>query len=67
MDLRNGTLKFYEGTFVAYWKGILCGQSVNGEALLKRASDYYGSSNLAIFKVPLDGKKVNLEEALGQF
>ena len=52
MDYRNGTLESYKGTFVLYWKGILCGQSANAERLLKKAQNYYGRSNLLLFEVP---------------
>jgi len=51
-DLFDRDLKGYEGTFVAYQKGILCGQSENGKLLYDDASSYYGSSGLSVFRVP---------------
>ena len=66
-DLRDGLLEPYNGTFVAYHKGTLCGQSSDGPALYTRAKDYYGSSDLAVFRVPSAGRQLPLEGALGQY
>lgn len=52
IDFGNGLLNRYNGTFVAYHKGTLCGQSKDGELLFDKASEYYGNSNLAVFNVP---------------
>ncbi|MBI4176337.1 MAG: hypothetical protein HY518_03970 [Candidatus Aenigmarchaeota archaeon] len=53
-DLSAGRLSPYVGEWVAYWKGILCGEGEEGEALYRKASVYYGATNLAVFRVPLD-------------
>ncbi len=50
-DLLTGTLERYRGTYVAYQKGILCGQS-SKRSLYNAASAYYGSSSLSVFRVP---------------
>lgn len=68
-DILKGRLDNYKNTFVAYQKGILCGQSKDGKELYNFASSYYGFSSLAVFKVP--NSKVELEnllnEAIGNF
>ena len=63
------TLDSYRGTSVAYHKGILCGQSINGRELYDEAQQYYGSSNLAVFRVPRRTESLEnlLREALGQY
>lgn len=50
-DTAEGKLDHLHDTFIAYWKGILCGQSRDGKKLYDQASAYYGSSNLAVFQV----------------
>jgi len=70
LDLRQGKLDRYEeGSFVAYHKGVLCGQSVQGLKLFNTAKGYYGDSNLAVFRLPKKGEtlKKTLEDALGEF
>ena len=52
-DFLEGRLDRYEGTFVAYQKGVLCGQSEDGEKLHHQAACYYGTSGLTVFQVPL--------------
>jgi hypothetical protein len=71
-DLLIHNLNFYKGTFVAYNKGILCGQSENRELLYQEASKLHGTENLAVFKVLLKnvepGKKIDFtEDAVGKF
>jgi hypothetical protein len=61
-DFLNGKLKDYEGTFVSYQKGILCGQSENRKQLFNKATEYYGFSSLAVFNVPMF--ETNLEDAI---
>jgi hypothetical protein len=51
-DLKSGALNRYKGTYVAYHKGTLCGQSSEKDSLFKQAQNYYGRSNLAVFRVP---------------
>ncbi len=68
-DFEEGRLEFYRGESVAYHKGVLCGQSVNGKNLYDRAKEYYGKSNLAVFKVPNDRETLDdvLRDALGEY
>ncbi len=61
-DLEKGELGSYCGEWVAYHKGVLCGHSVDGENLYGRAKEYYGKSNLAVFRVPQ--KEESLENTL---
>ena len=51
-DYEQGKLNRYRGTYVAYHKGVLCGQSKEGDLLYKAATNYYGRSNLVVFEVP---------------
>mgnify|MGYP001560746907 CR=1 FL=1 len=51
-DLKTGMLDHYKGSFVAYQKGVLCGQSADAARLTKAAGMYYGDSGLSVFKVP---------------
>ncbi|MBI2110235.1 hypothetical protein HYT51_00440 [Candidatus Woesearchaeota archaeon] len=70
LDLRHGKLDRYEeGSFVAYHKGVLCGQSFNRHNLVNTAIGYYGDSNLAVFRIPKKGEilEKTLEDALGKF
>jgi hypothetical protein len=69
-DLSDNRLERYKGTFVLYWKGILCGQSEHPDLLYKQASDYYGKSHLACFFVPQHksaSHKLTLIDALGEY
>ena len=52
MDARAGVLDRYKGSFVLYHKGVMCGQSNDGEVLFEEAGNYYGKSDLSVFKVP---------------
>ena len=64
LDLRQRRLNRYqEGSYVAYHKGVLCGQSSEGLRLFNTAKEYYGSSNLAVFKIPK--KDERLSELVG--
>jgi hypothetical protein len=63
-DVENGLLVPYERTFIAYQKGVLCGQSRNGKKLYGIASGYYGSSGLSVFKVPTRGKEASYIRSL---
>ena len=71
MDLRNGRLKKYTGSYVAYWKGVLCGQSRERDHLYNVVVSVHGRSNLAVFPVPENAEKQTvlkaLEDALGEF
>ncbi|UCD03887.1 MAG: hypothetical protein JSW73_05095 [Candidatus Woesearchaeota archaeon] len=59
-DLFDKKLVGYEGTFVAYQKGILCGQSEDGKLLYKEAKFFYDDNpNISVFKVPKDGKTLD--------
>lgn len=64
VDFLEGKLDRYEGTFVAYQKGILCGQSADGEKLHHQASAYYGGSGLTVFQVPLKRDNEWLDNAI---
>ncbi len=68
-DFRRGFLIGYDGTFVVYHKGVLCGQARDGDELLSVTQEYYGSSNLAVFRVPNATETIEdaLKEAQGQF
>ncbi len=68
-DFEKGRLEFYQGTSVAYHKGVLCGQSSDGSDLYDKAKGYYGKSNLAVFRVPNVGETLDsvLEEAMGEY
>ena len=61
-DFTQGLLDRYTGTFVAYHKGVLCGQSKDGKGLYEEAQQYFGSSNLAVFLVPSTWE--DIDEAL---
>jgi|GEM_PF-1888424 len=54
-------LNRYYGSFVAYQKGILAGQSKNAEALYRTALSFYGGSTLQVFRVPRLSESVTLE------
>ncbi len=68
-DLVENKLDSYRGEFVAYHKGVLCGQSADGKNLYDTARDYYGQSNLAVFRIPNAGETLEyvLEEAIGEY
>ncbi len=51
-DFAVGRLSGLDGTFVAYQKGIFCGQSLDQTILYNQARGYYGGSSLAVFRVP---------------
>jgi hypothetical protein len=67
-DFRKGFLIGYDG-FVAYHKGVLCGQARDGRELLETTQRYYGSSNLAVFRVPQGDETIDdvLKDGRGQF
>jgi hypothetical protein len=52
IDIKDGKLDNYEGTYVAYWHGNLYGQSSNGRLLQREASKLY--DGITVFKVPDD-------------
>lgn len=54
-------ISIYGGTFVAYQKGILCGQSKNRDLLKDIAKCYYGSSSLSVFLVPEEGASLEIQ------
>jgi hypothetical protein len=68
LDFMEGLLDHYKGTSVVYHKGVLCGQSANKNKLFKKATVYYGFSNLAVFDVPGTSGDLEtaVENALGQ-
>ncbi len=66
-EFHDGNLKNYEGTYVAYFKGIFVGQSSDRDALYNAAEGMYGKENLAVFRVPKAGENLSLEDALGEF
>ena len=68
-DLVKGKLDNFLGSYVAYQKGILVGQSLDRNKLYTEASTYFGSSSLAVFRVPTDGgNEFNLEKlSAGKF
>ena len=61
-DFKRKNLEKYSGTFVCYWKGILCGQSKYADKLFDTARNYYGHSHLSLFRVPV--KPETLEDVL---
>ena len=61
-DFRAGVLNRYRGTFVAYKKGILIGQSSDQKLLLLTTGRTYGLDQLAVFPVPR--VKESLESAI---
>lgn len=63
IDFKKGRLDHYKNTYVAYQKGVLCGQS-REISLCRNAADYYGASSLTVFKVP---ENINdLEKAVSE-
>ncbi len=66
-EFTDGNLKNYEGTYVAYLRGVFVGQSSDRDALYKAAEGLYGKENLAVFKVPRPGEALTLDDALGEF
>jgi len=67
-DYANGLFDSYVGAAVAYQKGTLCGLSRKPQDLYDKASEYYGSSSLAVFVVPenVDGLSTAVDNALGK-
>ncbi len=69
-DFLEGKLERYEGTWVAYQKGILCGQSADGKKLRHEATCHYGGSGLTVFPVPatkgatIDDINAKIDEAV---
>ncbi|MBI2102816.1 hypothetical protein HYT55_03180 [Candidatus Woesearchaeota archaeon] len=68
-DLGRGLLSDYQGEWVVYHKGVLCGVSTDGKELYETAIEYYGSTNLAVFRVPRSGENLEkmFDDAQGQF
>ncbi len=68
-DLRAGKLERFKDQYVLYHKGVFCGAGNNDEVLYELASAYYGSSDLALFKVPEDLDTIDqvIKEAIGEF
>lgn len=67
-DFDMGRLNLYQHSFVAYHKGVLCGQSKVGRELYAEARTYYGGSNLAVFLVPeyVSELENNIKNKIGQ-
>lgn len=57
-DLIDGKFKDYRGSFVAYQKGVFCGQSGDGQHLYNCLGRYYGVSSLVVFRVPARSEKI---------
>lgn len=51
-DMTSGEISRYSGTFVAYTKGVFCGQSKHSKTLFRDATTYFGEANTAVFEVP---------------
>lgn len=69
-DYVQGKFEGSEGMWVVYHKGVCCGRGIDGDELYETAREYYGSSNLAVFKVEKGGARTLadiLREAKGQF
>ncbi|MBS3169617.1 hypothetical protein J4210_03960 [Candidatus Woesearchaeota archaeon] len=69
-DLEQGRVESAAGeTWVAYHKGVLCGRAAEGRKLYDAATSYYGSSNLAVFRVPKERESIDdtLKDALGRY
>jgi len=66
-DYINKALNPFLNSFVAYQKGILCGQSACKEQLFKRAGGYYGTSSLMVVYVPNTFKNLStaISKAMG--
>lgn len=60
IDLSNGHLARYTGTYLAYKDGVLCGQSRDRDKLLENANYEFCQSNLSVFKVPKIGEKLEI-------
>ncbi|UCD03781.1 MAG: hypothetical protein JSW73_04550 [Candidatus Woesearchaeota archaeon] len=58
-EFNKGDLDRYRGTFVAYQKGVLCGQSKYGIVLYNQAKSYYGGSSLSVLRVPKSGETLD--------
>lgn len=52
VDFLEMKLDRYKGTYVAYHKGILAGQSKDGNLLFHEFSCVHGDSSLMVFRVP---------------
>ncbi len=63
-DVMAGKINYYEGTFVAYRRGALVGQSKNKRALYHKAREYYGTLNLTVFPVPTQKTDKSIEDAV---
>lgn len=68
-DYLKGRLRNYNNTFVAYHKGVLCGQSKYKQELFDKATNYYGFTNLAVFRVPVffNNLEDSVKHAIGDF
>src|SRR3989344_7990181 len=69
-DFEQGRIELAGGeTWVAYHKGVLCGRAAKGWKLYDAAASYYGSSNLAVFRVPKERESIDdtLKDALGRY
>jgi len=60
IDLLNGHLTRYRGTYVAYKDGVLCGQSRDRDKLLENAVYEFCGLKLSLFKVPKDGENLEI-------
>ncbi len=63
-DLKEGRLDAYRGTFVAYFGGVLCGQSADLRGLRELALGELEKEKLSIFRVPGAGEPLSLDDAL---
>lgn len=68
-DFEQGRVESAGETWVAYHKGVLCGRAAKGWKLYDAAASYYGSSNLAVFRVPQERESIEdtLGDALGRY
>ncbi len=70
-DLKNGVLDMFKESYgyALYHKGVLCGIGHDGARLLENAQNYYGKSDLAMFKIPENPETIDdvLAIASGEF
>lgn len=59
VDLVEGRLNAFIGSFVAYQHGTLAGAHGDMLELYKEARAYYGGSSLGVFKVPRLGENLH--------
>lgn len=51
-DYKSGLLKPHAGTTVAYYGGVICGQTKESKGFYKRAAELFTYDRLAVYTIP---------------